>query len=271
SSRGGGQATTAVAGGSRHDVAVNLASMSAIRQFAVGLASAMPSLDLLVHNAAIVDQTRVQTEEGFERQFAVNHLAVYLLTNLLMPLLRAARSPRVVVTASQVERHAVLDFDDLHSQRAYSGNMVYARSKLANVMFTYELSQRLGSAPLTVNCLHPGVVRTRLLDSLSAIDLANRPPEGAAASALATARRGVGRALRRARLLAPVRDWAMTTTEGAKTTLFVATDPELDGVSGRYFKDCREASTSPASYVAADRERLWNLSAEMVGVDARWP
>lgn len=250
----------------------DLSSMAAVRELAVRVSAMFPRLDLLVHNAAIVDLERVVTGDGFERQFAVNHLAVYLLTQQLLPLLQRRPGARIVVTASQVEAGAQLDLDDLMSSRNYQPELVYARTKLANVLFTYELARRLDPGAITVNCLHPGVIRTTLLDNLQAAQQQRtRLAQSAAQRALGKARTAVGCTLRALKLRPPVREWALDATAGAATTLLVATDPGITRVTGQYFSAGRVARSSERSRDPALQRGLWNASAKLLQVSSEWP
>lgn len=240
----------------------DLGSQADVRRMAAEIRSATPTLEYLVHNAAVVSPTRATTVDGHELQFAVNHLAVYLLTHELMPALRAATRSRIVVTASQVERSGTLDFQELMSGTRYDKSRAYNRSKLANVLFTYELAARLGAGPITVNCLHPGVVRTGLLNTLLGED------DQGAGSRLKGA---VGGILRKAGLRPAVNDWALSTEAGAEGTLYVATAAELDGVSGQYFDVVRRAESSPQSRDPVLRSELWRISANLTGISPDWP
>ena len=250
----------------------DLSSMDSVRELATRIQALFPHLDLLVHNAAIVDLEPVVTVDGFERQFAVNHLAVYLLTRQLLPMLRRRAPARIVVTASQVEAGASLDLDDLMASRNYQPERVYARSKLANVLFTYQLAKRLDPGAITVNCLHPGVIRTALLDNLSqAQQQRERRTQSAAQRAVLEARSIAGRTLRALKLRPPVREWALNTTEGAATTLFVATDSSVARVTGQYFSDRRVARSSAQSHDPALQRALWNASAQLLQMSPEWP
>ncbi len=248
----------------------DLSSMGEVRQVAARIAASHPRIDILIHNAAVVTRSRVMTAEGLETQFAVNHLAPYLLTHELWPQLQGADEPRVVVTASQMERGGTIDFADLMGARDYHPSRAYSQSKLANVLFTYELADRVRETRTSVNCLHPGVVRTDLLDTLGAVKRADAAPRSLVGRTVAAIRRPVGRALRALRLKAAAKDWALTPEQGAATTLAVALAPEFRGVSGRYFSAGAVAESSSQSHDAALRRRLWMVSAELVGVDPGW-
>jgi NAD(P)-dependent dehydrogenase (short-subunit alcohol dehydrogenase family) len=255
---------------------VDLASMRSIREFAaVCLASTTP-VNLLIHNAAVVTPKRGETVDGFERQFAVNHLAVVLLTHELWPLLRRADSTRIVVTSSQIERHGAIDFDDLQGLRTYDAERAYCQSKLCNVLFTRELHRRMRAGPrhypgITVNCLHPGVVRTSLLNTLLDQSAQRRASESWISRLYARLRRSAGTVLRHAGLLLPVQDWALTPAAGAQATLFLALASEVRGISGEYFLEQSVAQGSERSRDENTARRLWNESAAMLGLDNNWP
>lgn len=261
----------AVPGASVSGEPADFSRLDSLRDLARRVRARAPRLHRLVHNAAVVTPTRETTPDGFERQFAVNHLAPYLLTHELMPAIVAAGHARIVVTASQVERSGRIDLDDLMHTRTYDASAVYAASKLANVLFTYELAERLRATSITVNCLHPGVVRTGLLDTLDALDRAARPRPAAAARAVSAVRGAASRILRRAGVLTPATDWALTPADGAVTTLHVALSPSLDGITGTCFADSARRDTSPASLDVELRRALWDASARLVGVAADWP
>jgi len=219
----------------------DLASQREIRRGCAEIRERHDRLDVLVNNAAVVPRTRRLTEDGIEMQFAVNHLAGFLLVHLLADLLRAAPAARVVNVASYMERNGVIDFDGLRGEGRYDPHAAYCRSKLANVLFTYELARRVEGTTLTANCLHPGVVATKLLS-----DLSGRPR----ALGFMNAWRYAGHA------------------EGAATSVYLALSPDVEDVSGRFFVDQREASSSPASYDRDLQARLWQTSLTLTGTES---
>jgi NAD(P)-dependent dehydrogenase (short-subunit alcohol dehydrogenase family) len=241
-------------------VSGDLGRQADVRRMAAEIRGVAPSLEILVHNAAVVSPKRSTTVDGHELLFAVNHLAVYLLTHELLPMVRAAGKARIVVTASQVERSGTLDFQELMSGARYDKARAYNRSKLANVLFTYELAARLRQAPITVNCLHPGVVRTGLLNPLLGEDDSG-----------GGIRAAVGGFLRKTGLRAPINDWALTPEAGAQGTLYLATSPEVEGTTGQYFDVVRRAESSPQSRDPELRAELWRISANLVSVSPDWP
>jgi NAD(P)-dependent dehydrogenase (short-subunit alcohol dehydrogenase family) len=244
----------------------DLSSLRAVRRLASELAERYPRLDVLIHNAGVITADRRLTEDGIETQLAVNHLAPFLLTQLLRAPLTTSGTARVVVVASQVERHGSIRFDDLQGEQRYDALEAYYQSKLANVLFTYALAERWAGTTVTVNCLHPGVVRSNLLDAFKAAGRRRRE------AGLRLGRRGL-RAVRSRlerfvpRVPDPDDDGPLTPAAGAKIPIHVATAPELAGLSGRYFRAGGEARSSPQSYDVATRERLWSVSAELVGLE----
>ncbi|HXU06061.1 MAG TPA: SDR family oxidoreductase [Polyangia bacterium] len=273
------------AGAAEGDVDLVLADLSSqrtVRRLARELAERCPRIDVLIHNAGVITPERRLTDDGIETQLAVNHLAPFLLTQLLRAPLIASGTARVVVVASQVERHGTIRFDDLQGEQSYDSLEAYYQSKLANVLFTYALAERWAATTITVNCLHPGVVRSNLLDAFKAAGRRRREGAGGAGAApavgqavraglrlgrlgLRALRAGVERFAPRAP--DPDDDGPLTPADGAKTPIRVATAPELAGVTGRYFREEGEARSSPQSYDVAARERLWSVSAALVGID----
>ena len=232
------------AGGAEVDVFVADLSVAGARcvRLAAEVLAAYPRLDVLVNNVGGFWATRHVTADGLERTFAVNHLAPFLLTNLLLDRLRASAPARVVTVSSGAQAMGRIDFDDLQGERAYNGQRAYNQSKLANVLFTYELARRLEGTGVTANALHPGVVRT----AFGAGGL--RP-------------RGCG-------CCSPfVRPFMKSPERGADTSVLLASSPQLEHVSGRYFADGRAKRSSRASYDTDVAARLWRVSAELVGLE----
>ena len=218
----------------------DFASPPSIRAMAAAFAARYDRLDVLVNNAGVYLTGREETADGLERTFAVNHLGYFMTTLLLWDALLAAESARVVNLSSDAHRQAKLNFDDLQNQGKYAGFRAYAQSKLANVLFTYELDRRRGDAPVTVNAVHPGFV----------------------ASNFGRNNRGiVGLAMTR---LVPL--FAKSVAEGAATSVYLASSPEVAGVSGQYFANCRAVKSAPQSYDHAAAERLWAISEELTGL-----
>ncbi|HEX6807200.1 MAG TPA: SDR family oxidoreductase [Gemmatimonadaceae bacterium] len=214
-------------------VVADLASLDEVRRAAAEVASAHAQLHVLVNNAGIQARRRRVTQDGFEETLAVNHLAPFLLTSLLAPLLRASAPARVITVASQVERMGRIRFDDLQLEDGYGPVRAYAQSKLANILFTYELASRLAGTGVTANCLHPGYLNTGLM---------RESPDW---------------------MRALWRPFLPNAERGARTVLYLATAPELDSVTGGYFERCRPARSSRRSYDVAARRRVWDLSAAL--------
>lgn len=218
----------------------DLASLEQIRDLVERFQKKYDRLDVLINNAGLIARNRQTTEDGFEMQFAVNHLAPFLLTNLLLDTLKGSAPSRVVTVSSTAHTGGTIRFDDLQSERRYTAWGAYGQSKLANILFTKELARRLEETGVTANCLHPGVVRTGILRNLNPI-------------------------LRAAAL--PFGIFFMGPEKGARTTLYLATAPELQNVSGKYFAKEAEA---PVSLEANDPEiakRLWDVSEELTGLN----
>ena len=219
----------------------DLSRQAEIRRAAAEFLAIGEPLHVLLNNAGVVQLRRSETADGIETTFAVNHLVYFLLTNLLLERIRASAPGRIVNVASDAHRMGgPLDFDDLGSARRYSAMGVYGRSKLANLLFTRELARRLAGSGVTVNAVHPGAVRTGL-------GLNNDAP------ILKT-------------LVRLVQPFFRSPERGARTSVWACTAPELEGVSGRYFSDCREKQPSAAATDDAAARRLWDASAKLVGL-----
>ncbi len=214
----------------------DLAVQSAIRRAAEEFLSKHSRLDVLINNAGIGARERKLTPDGIEETFAVNHLAYFLLTNLLLPALEAAAPSRIINVSSEAHRNVTLDFDDLQGEKRFAGFRSYSITKLCNILFTYELVRRLGGTRVTANVLHPGYLSTAIFRQTPAFF----------------------------RLL--VRLTAGKPEKGAAAIAHLATDANLENVSGKYFRVGKEAQSSPASYDAEIAKRLWDLSAKLTGV-----
>lgn len=217
----------------------DLSSLAAVRRLADEFKAKHPTLHVLMNNAGIIPRKRTVTEDGRETQFAVNHLAYFFLTNLLLDVLKASVPARIVNVTSQAHQGASIDFDDLQSERSYRPTRVYKWTKLANVLFTYELARRLKGTGVTVNCVHPGGVATNLLS-----DYLPRP--------LRFMTKIVG----------------ISPEKGARTPIYLASSPEVEGVTGKYFANQKEARSSKLSYDTALAARLWQVSARLTGLPA---
>ncbi len=231
------------AGGGQVDVFVaDLSSQSEVRRLADEVLQGLSRIDVLVNNVGGYWNTRHVTADGLERTFALNHLAPFLLTSLLLDRLKRSAPARVVTVSSHVHARGRMDFADLQGERSYSGARAYSQSKLANVLFTYELARRLQATRVTANALHPGVVRT----SFGAED-----PGGVQ------------------RLVTPfMRPFMKVPAQGAATSIHLASAPDLEQVTGRYFANSKPRKSSQGSYDAAAAARLWQVSADLAGLTA---
>ncbi len=218
----------------------DLSSLTAVRDLADQILETTPALHVLINNAAIIPPQRQVTGEGLEMQLAVNHLAPFLLTNLLLDRLLESKPARVINVSSQTHAGARIPFDDLQSERDYQPSTVYAWTKLANILFTYELARRMPGAEVTVNALHPGVINTRLLH-----DYMGAPTER-------------GRHLSR---------FGSSPEKGADTPIYLAVSDEVQESTGCYFRDRRPVPSSPATYDGVLARRLWEVSARLVNLD----
>ncbi len=215
----------------------DLSAQQDVRRLAQEFKRKYRRLDVLINNAGIVQMARRESVDGIEMTLAVNHLAPFLLTNLLLDVLTASAPARIVNVSSALHAQGEIDFDDLQMKRGYNGLSAYSNSKLTNVLFTYELARRLAGTQITVNALHPGGVRTNLI-----------------------ARNG------------GVFKWivqplfnlqAISAEQGAQTSVYLASSPEVEGVTGKYFARCKPRASSPASYDEQAPKRLWRMSEEM--------
>ncbi|GAC1317552.1 MAG: SDR family oxidoreductase [Acidimicrobiales bacterium] len=226
-------------GGAVEPHAVDFGSLDAVRELAGAILAAHDRVDVLVNNAGLTMEKRTLSADGFEMTFAVNHLAPFLLTNLLAPALVAAAPARVVTTSSVTMLKARIDFDDLQSERGYGRMKAYGMSKLCNVLFTRELARRFDPAQLTANCLHPGSVRTQIMRGRGLL------------SQVAT---GIGGLV----LVSP--------EKGAETILFLAADPSVAATTGEYFVRNRSRPMPAAALNEESTRRLWEVSASLVGL-----
>jgi len=229
------------AGGGQVDVFVaDLSAQAEVRRLADEVLQSLSRIDVLVNNVGGYWHTRHVTADGLERTFALNHLAPFLLTNLLLDRLKQSAPARVVTVASNAHAMGRIDFDDLQGERSYSGSRAYDQSKLANVLFAYELARRLPATSVTANALHPGVVST----SFGAEDPG-----------------------RIQRWFVPfMRPFMKTPAQGAATSIHVASAPDLEHVTGRYFANRKPKRSSARSYDETTAARLWQVSADLVGL-----
>ncbi|KAI9520713.1 Retinol dehydrogenase 14 [Dissostichus eleginoides] len=221
---------------------LDLASLTSVHTFCQDIMKEEPRLDVLINNAGIYQCPYTKTEDGFEMQFGVNHLGHFLLTHLLLDLLKRSTPSRIVVVSSKLYKHGHIDFEDLNSEQSYNKAFAYSRSKLANLLFTLELGHRLEGSGVTVNALTPGIVRTNLGRHVH-IPLLAKP---------------LFNLLSRSLFKSP--------EEGAATSVFLACSPDVDGVQGKCFADCQPQVLLDK---ATDREvasKLWDISEVMSGI-----
>ena len=221
----------------------DLASQKSIRHLAKEFIDTHPALHVLINNAGVFLTKHTLTEDNLETTLAVNHLAPFLLTNLLLETLKASAPSRIVTVSSEAHQGAQINFDDLQGEKHFSSFNAYSQSKLANILFTYELSKRLVGTGITANCLHPGVIRTNLGRNQNNILFR------------------VGYRL--------VSLFFSSPTKGSQTVVYLASSPDVQGVSGKYFVKKKEKKSSPESYEQAAAQRLWQMSAQLTGLTAK--
>ena len=219
-------------------IAADLSTLAGIMQAAAAFKQRHTHLHVLVNNAGAMFTRRQLTSDGYEMTFALNHLNYFLLTILLLDILKASAPARIVNVSSGAHVGASIDFDNLQSEKHFSGMQAYGQSKLANVLFTYELARRLEGSGVTVNALHPGFIATGFARNNGAfynfgmklIGLFIRKPD-----------------------------------QGAQTSIYLASSPQVEGLTGKYFIDCKAADSSPLSHDQALAQKLWQVSLELTG------
>ncbi len=211
-------------------IVADLSAMANVRSLAAEIRSRFDNLDVLVNNAGVYMKELIRTPDGFEMTFAVNHLAPFLLTNLLLPLVKASAPARVITVSSVAHGSARLDFDNLNAEKAFHGWGAYCISKLGNLLFTFELARRLAGSSVTANALHPGTIDTNMLQKLG---MNGRP-----------------------------------VADGAETPVYLASSPEAAEISGEYFNHKRIAKPSDLARDEALQRKFWEISAELVGLEA---
>ncbi len=209
----------------------DLSSQKQLHQLADQFHQEYEHLDVLINNAGVFNNQRETTPEGLEATFAINHLSYFTLTLLLMDVLKTSLPSRIINVSSMVHMDASMYWDDLQLEHQYDGYLAYAQSKLANVLFTYELARRLDKKGMTVNCLHPGVISTKLLHAGFAMGGAS-------------------------------------VVKGAQTSVYLATSLEVAKTNGKYFVDSRERKSSHSSYNEEYQKRLWEISEQLTGLNA---
>ena len=217
----------------------DLAVQTEVRKLAEGFRERHDRLDMLVNNAGLIQSRRTETPDGIELTLAVNHLAPFLLTNLLLEVLERSAPSRIIPVSSEARRSARIDFDDLQSRRRYRAFPVYGMTKKANILFTYELAERLEGTGVVANCVHPGGVNTNFGDD-------NRSP---------------GILLFRA-----FKPFMRTPEQGADTVIYLASSPEAAEMNGKYLTDREEVSPAePRDAVA--QKRLWEVSERLTNLE----
>lgn len=216
----------------------DLSSQKSIRRFVDEFKQQYDLLDVLVNNAGVFLRQRLLTEDGFESTFAINHLGYFLVTNLLLDLMRKSAPSRIINVASTAHKYGKLDVNGWPTGRNYSGFAAYANSKLANVLFTYELARRLEGTGVTANCLHPGAVASNLFRGLPGL------------------------------LEALIKFVTISPERGARTSIYLASSPDVQGISGKYFARRRPEKSSEASYDLEAARRLWEVSEELTRMKA---
>jgi NAD(P)-dependent dehydrogenase (short-subunit alcohol dehydrogenase family) len=220
-------------------ISADLSSQAQIHELVVQFLSRYDRLDVLINNVGAFFLERRLSIDGVEMTFALNHLSYFLLTNLLLDIIKASAPARVVNVSSNAHFKAALEFDNLQSWRDYFVYTAYKRSKFANVLFTYELARRIKGSDVTVNALHPGIVGTDIAKNVN---------------------RWVGVGWRNFARYSSV----LTPAQGAETSVYLAASPEVETVTEKYFVKCKEAPSDPATYDRAAAWRLWEISAKMV-------
>ncbi len=215
---------------------VNLDSLESVRKLARDFREKHGSLHLLINNAAVVEGKRIVTKDGLEEVFQVNYLSHFLLTLLLLDIIKGSAPSRIVNVVSSVHTH--IDFDDLQEEKGYNAVRSYGQSKLAQIMFTYELSKRLEGSGVTVNCVHPGAVRTHLGDEGGIV--------------------GLG--------IKMIRPFVMSPEKAASSLIYVATSLDLKHVTGKYFFKDKIKESSKESYDEEASKKLWNVSLKLSGL-----
>lgn len=222
----------------------DLSVLSGVHQVADAFKAQFDRLDVLLNNAGAVFNTYQRTADGYEMTFALNHLNYFLLTHLLLDVLKASAPARIVNVSSDAHRFGKMDFDNLQAEKRFSTFGAYSLSKLANVMFTYELARRLQGTGITTNTLHPGFVRSGFGRNTSGL---------------------------MGRLMPLIQIGAITPEKGAETSVYLAASPEVEGVSGKYFVKSKPVASSKVSYNQEDWRRLWEVSEKLTGIHTTAP
>jgi len=213
---------------------LDLCSLKSVREFVAAFLSKNPSLHILINNAGVMNIPYAKTEDGFETTLAANHLGHFLLTNLLLDTLKKSAPSRIINLASFAAKGGHINFDDLMGEKNYEQWTAYTQSKLANILFSFELAKRLEGSGVTTYAVNPGFVKTDLLKNTSA----------------------------KAKVAAKVA--AKSPDDGVKTALYVALSPDVEKVNGKYWSDCAESQSNEESHDAEVAKKLWDISAQLV-------
>ena len=219
----------------------DLSSQAEIRMLAAQLNEKYPHIDVLVNNAGAINKDYILTVDGIETTFAVNHLAYFLLTNLLLEKLKAAPKARIINFASMASMFGKINFVDLNLEKGYSSWKAYSQSKLANIIFTYELAKKLENSNVTANCLHPGVVKTRFGKELKGF---------------------FGFVFKKMEF------FMRTAEKGAETAIWLASSAEVEGITGKYFQDKKAIKSKNVSYNAEVQHKLWEVSEKLTNLNS---
>jgi NAD(P)-dependent dehydrogenase (short-subunit alcohol dehydrogenase family) len=233
----------AAAPGGAELIVADLSSQEQVRRAAAEFKARHDRLDVLVNNAGVYVPERHVTADGLEETFGLNHLGYFLFTKELLDVIQATRQARIVNVSSDAHRGARMRWEDLQFERTpYRGFQAYGQSKLANVLFTYELARRLEGTGVTVNCLHPGVIGSGFGQTYG--------------SALSI-------------LVKIARPFMLSPEEGARTSIYLASSPEVEGVTGKYFSKCKPVKSNAISYDLQSQQKLWSLSEQLVKAHAK--
>jgi len=220
-------------------IVADLSSQAAIRSLASEYRSKYQHLHVLINNAGVYYTKRHVTVDGLEAMFAVNYLARFLLTNLLLDIIKSSSPARIINIAGAYHAKGKINFDDLQGERDFAGQRANHQSKLADVLFTYELARRLECAGVTVNCLHPGMVATSLVDKDNDFPVFFKY------------------------LYKLSKPLMKSPAQGAETSIYLASSPEVEGITGQYFVNKKIAQSSPASHDPQLAQRLWEASEKL--------
>jgi len=229
---------------------LDLASLQSVKSFSESIKENEEKIDILINNAGVMACPKSETSDGFDMQFGTNHLGHFLLTNLLLDNIKASSPSRIINVSSDAHKGAKgLEFDDLNNNKSYTPWSAYCRSKLANILFTRELSKKLEGTGVTANSLHPGVVRTELWRHMfDKKSFWRRAAET---------------------LMTPIMSMTFKTPEhGAQTSIYCAVAPELTAVTGKYFSDCAVKSETNYAKNDEDARKLWAESEKLVGLNS---